>query len=147
MPRLWKKGRGKLGFLEPLIGRWTAKAETPIGPVACTRIFEHFGSAWIRLEAKWEFPSGAYQEIAVIGPGDDGIVGFWSFTSDGKRSQGMVTDATDVHAEAVGFEAQMPAGIARMVYWPHDVEGFHWAVESKTKKGWRRFTEHHYHAS
>ena len=26
----------------------------------------------------------------------------------------------------------------------YEQEGFHWAVEAKTKKGWRRFTEHHY---
>jgi hypothetical protein len=31
-----------------------------------------------------------------------------------------------------------------MVYWPDEGEGFHWVVESKTKKGWNRFTEHHY---
>lgn len=38
----------------------------------------------------------------------------------------------------------MPAGRARMISWPDDERGFHWAVEAKTKKGWRRFTEHHY---
>jgi hypothetical protein len=47
-------------------------------------------------------------------------------------------------ARAIGFEAEMPAGLARMAYWPGDAEGFHWVVESKTKKGWNRFTEHHY---
>src|SRR5262249_19516510 len=69
---------------------------------------------------------------------------FWSFTSDGKRSQGTVADVTDVHAEAIGFEAEMPAGLARMVYWPDDDGGFFWVVESKNKKGWRRFVEHNY---
>jgi hypothetical protein len=77
--------------------------------------------------------------------GDGGKVGFWSFTSDGKRSQGTVSDVTDIHPEAIGFEAQMPAGFARMVYWPDDGGGFFWAVESRTAKGWRRFTQHHYH--
>ncbi|MFA5806109.1 MAG: hypothetical protein WC879_15840 [Melioribacteraceae bacterium] len=38
----------------------------------------------------------------------------------------------------------MPADQARMIYWTDEQEGFHWAVESKTKKGWNRFTEHHY---
>jgi len=38
----------------------------------------------------------------------------------------------------------MPAGIARQVYWPDETQGFHWAVESQTKKGWHRFVEHHY---
>jgi hypothetical protein len=38
----------------------------------------------------------------------------------------------------------MPAGIARQVYWPDDAQGFHWAVESQTKKGWNRFVDHLY---
>ena len=38
----------------------------------------------------------------------------------------------------------MPAGRARMAYWPDQVEGFRWVVEARTKKGWSRFTEHHY---
>lgn len=71
--------------------------------------------------------------------------GFWSFTSDGKRSQGTLADVTDLHEEAVGFEAQLPTGTARMACWPDDEGmGFHWVVESKTKKGWNRFVEHHY---
>ncbi len=86
----------------------------------------------------------AYEEIALIGVGDDGHPGFWSFTSDGKRSWGTKADVTDLHPEAIGFEADMPAGRARMAYWPDATNGFHWVVESKTKKGWHRFTEHHY---
>jgi hypothetical protein len=31
-----------------------------------------------------------------------------------------------------------------MAYWPDGAGGFHWVVESRTKKGWNRFTEHHY---
>ena len=50
----------------------------------------------------------------------------------------------DVPPAGFGFGAQMPAGLARMIYWPDETEGFHWAVEAKTKKGWSRFTEHHY---
>jgi len=38
----------------------------------------------------------------------------------------------------------MPAGIARHVYWPDETQGFHWAVESQTEKGWDRFVDHHY---
>jgi len=55
-----------------------------------------------------------------------------------------VADVTDLHPEAVGFEAHMPAGFARMAYWPAG-DGFIWVVESKNAKGWRRFVEHHYH--
>jgi hypothetical protein len=155
MSKIWKKGRGKLGFLEPLLGRWTASAETPMGPVRCSRTFERIlGGTYIRLEAVWQFNvkpakagkyAGGYQELALIGVGEGGKVSFWSFTSDGKRSQGAVADATDLHPEAIGFEAQMPAGLARMAYWPDEAGGFFWVVESKTAKGWRRFTEHHYH--
>jgi hypothetical protein len=37
MGKTWKKGRGKLGFLQPLLGRWTAEAKSEMGPVRCTR--------------------------------------------------------------------------------------------------------------
>jgi hypothetical protein len=75
---------------------------------------------------------------------DNGTLSFWSFTSDGKRSEGRLADGTDVHPEAVAFEADMPAGVARMIYWPGDDGTVRWAVEAKGKKGWRRFTEHTY---
>lgn len=97
------------------------------------------------MRVRWEIGKGqAYEELAIIGVGDGQAVGFWSFTSDGKRSQGVLADVRDVHPEAVGFEAEMPAGRARMVYWPDEGDGFHWAVESKSAKGWNRFTAHHY---
>jgi hypothetical protein len=162
---MWKKGRGKLGLLQPLLGRWSATADSPMGPLRCTRVFEPvLGGAYVRLEARWLFgaaakeaaPQGAdaaqpggqgYQEFALFGAGDGGGVAFWSFTSDGKRSQGTAADVTDLHPEAIGFEAQMPAGLARMAYWPDDEAGFFFAVESKTKKGWKRFLLHHYRAA
>jgi hypothetical protein len=31
-----------------------------------------------------------------------------------------------------------------MIYWPNVEGGFNWAVESKTIKGWNRFTLHQY---
>ncbi len=152
MGKAWKKGRGKLGCLDPLLGRWAASGESPMGPVRCTRVFERvLGGSYVRLEALWKFgaaaadpKAGGYGEIALFGAGEDGRVAFWSFTSDGKRSQGTLADATDLHPEAVAFEAQMPAGLARMAYWPDADGGFVFAVESKNKKGWRRFLEHHY---
>ena len=76
--------------------------------------------------------------------GKKGDIRFWSFTSDKKQSQGVLADVSDLHPQAIGFEAQMDAGLARMAYWPDEVEGFHWVVESKTKKGWNRLVEHHY---
>jgi hypothetical protein len=155
----WKKGRGKLGLLEPLLGVWVAEADSPMGRLRCIRRLEKtLAGSYVRLEARWEFsakprgqaPSGSskyanpYEEVAIIGVGDKGKMSFWSFTSDGKRSEGTLTDATDIHEEAIGFEAKMPAGIARMIYWPDGENGFFWAVESKSAKGWKRFVNHHY---
>jgi putative hydrolase of the HAD superfamily len=40
---------------------------------------------------------------------------------------------------------KMPAGLARMAYWPAEDDGCFWVVESKTAKGWRRFVHHDYH--
>ena len=103
---------------------------------------------YVQLIAHWEY--GAiekrrdYDELALIGVGEDGVVSFWSFTSDGKRSTGRLADVSDIHPEAVGFEAQMDAGLARAAYWPAEDGGYYWAVESRSKKGWNRFVEHHY---
>jgi hypothetical protein len=116
-----------------------------MGPQACTRTFTSIlGGTRIQLDAQWKFGKGSYDELAIIGVNAAGELAFWSFTSDGKSSQGILADASDLHPEAIGFEAQMPAGIARLVYWPDDEDGYYWVVESKTKKGWNRFTEHHY---
>ena len=95
--------------------------------------------------ATWEFGGGKrYVEHAVYGADAGGTVKFWSFTSDGKRSEGQLGEAADIHPQALSFEAQMPAGTARMTYWPNEDGTVNWAVESKTKKGWNRFTLHHY---
>ena len=144
---VWKKGRGKLGFLDPLIGSWRAEADSPTGSVICARTFSPvLGGAYVQLTADWEYGSGGYSELALYGVGEDGQVKFWSFTSDKKHSNGYHADVSDIHPQAVGFEAQMPAGLGRMAYWPDDKEGYHWVVEAKTKKGWNRFTHHHYTA-
>ena len=142
----WKKGRGKLGLLEPLIGTWEAESDSPMGKLKCTRSFRQIlGVKYIELNALWKFSKGTYEEMAVYGMNEDKL-SFWSFTSDGKKSQGCLADGTDVHTDAICFEAKMPAGLARMIYWPGDGGCIHWAVESKVKKGWNRFTEHKYYA-
>ena len=142
MTRTWKKGRGKLGFLTPLLGSWTAEADSAMGRVRCRRSFtEALNGSYIRVDARWEFLGGAEAGQCV---GDDRNVWFWSFTSDGKRSQGFQSDVTELHPEAVGFEADMPAGRARFAYWPDGTDGFVWVVESRGKKGWKRFAEHRY---
>lgn len=147
--KLWKKGRGKLGAFDPLLGAWFAEAGSPMGPIRCQRTFEPIlAGKYLRLTARWAIGRGErkkiYEEEAVIGAGDGGAVTFWSFTSDGKRSQGTLANVKDLHPEAVGFEARMPAGLARMAYWPSEEGGFHFVVEAKKKKGWGRFVDHHY---
>ena len=141
----WKKGRGKLGIFNPLLGSWQAKADSEMGPVKCQRKFsKELSAKYIRLDANWEYSSGTYDEIAMIGVSREKEICFWSFTSDGKQSEGKLADVSDIHPQAIGFEAQMPAGVGRMAYWPDEREGFHWVVEAKTKKGWNRFVHHHY---
>ncbi len=142
---LWKKGRGKLGVMTPLIGSWRAVSDSPRGRVTCTRTFTPIlGGAYIQLDAEWKFAKGSYRELAIYGLDEDRLVSFSSFTSDGKSSHGKLADVSDLHPQALGFEAEMPAGLARMAYWPDETEGLRWAVEAKTKKGWKRFSEHHY---
>ena len=141
---LWKKGRGKLGVLDPLLGTWLAKVDTPMGKARCSRTFTSvLGDKYVQLDAKWDFGKFAYHEHAIYGV-VDGKLTFWSFTSDGKRSEGVLADGKDIHPEAICFEAQMPAGLARMVYSPNEDGSMTWAVEAKNKKGWKRFTEHRY---
>lgn len=143
----WKKGRGRLGVFKPLLGVWQAETVSDeMGPVRCRREFKRVLSGkYIQLTANWEYGDDkTYDELAMIGVNREKEVCFWSFTSDGKQSDGKLADVTDIHPEAVGFEAQMPSGLGRMAYWPDEEEGFHWVVESKTKKGWNRFVEHHY---
>jgi hypothetical protein len=139
----WKKGRGKLGAFQPLLGSWVATADSAMGPVACARTFRSvLDGKFIELKVRWQFNETAYEELAIFGMKDDQL-SFWSFTSDGKHSEGVLADASDIHEEALCFEAQMPAGLARQIYWP-DGATLRWAVESKNKKGWNRFTEHEY---
>jgi hypothetical protein len=141
----WKKGRGKLGVLEPLLGDWIARADSDLGPVVCTRRFSKIlGGKYIELRTTWELTDRTYEELALFGVAEDKNVHVWSFTSDGKHSQGQIAEARDLQAQALSFELQMPAGLARQAYWPHPEEGFVWVVESHSKKGWNRFVEHHY---
>ncbi len=146
---MWKKGRGKLGLFQPLLGDWSASSDSEMGSVVCTRRFELvLKGKFVQLRADWQIgePSAGktYGEMCLFGPGEEGSLCFWSFTSDGKRSTGWVSEAPDIHPKAICFEADMPAGRARQTYWPHSGTGMRWAVESRTKKGWNRFVEHHY---
>jgi len=120
--------------------------DSPRGPVVCLRHFSHtLGGKYIQLQAEWQFSDAQYQELALFANLPTKQLGFWSFTSDGKQSQGQLTEVKDIAADAFGFVAEMPAGLARQAYWPADDDGFYWAVEAKNKNGWKRFVEHHYH--
>ncbi len=141
----WKKGPGRLGIFDPLLGRWVTWAGSSGGPVLCEREFKRIlGDAYVQHTARWRIDQPSYEEVSLFGVGPDKRICFWSFTSDGKQSQGRLADVTEIHPQAIGFEADMPGGLARMIYWPAEEEGFHWAVESHTKKGWHRFVTHHY---
>jgi hypothetical protein len=142
---IWKKGRGKLGALAPLLGTWRTEADSPMGPTTVVReLAPALDGAYVALRADWVVGGKPYHEVAYFGVDDDGVLGFWSFTSDGKRSHGRLCVAPDVHPEAIAFEVEVPAGIARQVYWPGEDGAVMWAVESRTKKGWNRFLLHRY---
>lgn len=142
----WKKGRGKLGIFEPLLGEWIAEENSEDRPkLSCKRKFtKTLQGKYVELRAHWKSDNLDYEDLTLFGVNRDKEVNFWSFQSDGKQAQGHLATAEDIHPEAICFEAQMPGGYARQVYWPDEHEGFHWVVESKTKKGWNRFVHHHY---
>ena len=142
----WKKGRGKLGMFSPLLGDWMAIENSEYRPnLKCKRSFSIIlQGKYIELKAHWTADNLDYEDLTLFGINSDKVVSFWSFQSDGKQAQGYLAKADDIHPEAICFEAQMPAGYARQVYWPDEQDGFHWSVESKTKKGWNRFVHHHY---
>ena len=112
----WHKGRGRFGLFDPLLGIWQTEAKSGRGQFKCKREFKKalLGN-YIQLTAHWEFADKSYDELAMIGVNPEKEVCFWSFTSDGKQSDGKLINVTDVHPEAIGFEAQMPAGTASMV--------------------------------
>lgn len=147
----WKTVRGKLPRLKPLEGIWEAREKSPRGPLVCTRRFTWLeGGKFLQLDCGWEFGGGQapYGEHCLFGI-DDETEGrpltFWSFTSDGKRSTGWLVRAEDLPKAALVFEAEMKAGLARQAYWGgEDDDTMIWVVESKTKKGWKRFVEHRY---
>lgn len=147
IPEYWRPGRGMLGPLKPLLGRWEAEAVGPDGAstMQCTREFKPvLNGRYIQLSAVWVIgPNRQYEELALFGKGESGLI-FHSYTSDGKRSNGVAALALDVDPHAIAFEADMPAGRARMVYWPAGDGALFFAVESQTKKGWNRFMQHRY---
>lgn len=137
----FKFGRGLLGPMKPLLGDWRFSGTYNGLPIGVTRLYEPWGKGWVRLTATWDLPDRTYVETAFYGATADGGLGFYSFTNDGKRSEGRLVDGADVHAQAVAFVARFPAGTGRMITWPRDdgAPGFDFAVENQVKSGWNRF--------
>lgn len=145
----WSNGRGKLGVFKPLMGSFSVTTSTEMGNMTCHREFSQaLDGKYVELKATWTFENGErkpYRETCLFGVDKDGKICFWSFTNDGKQSNGWLSTAPDIHEQAICFEADMDAGRARQIYWPSETgEGFDWAVENRTKKGWNRFVLHHY---
>ncbi len=142
----WGKGRGKMGFMTPLLGIWRAEVpETPMGHVVCLRTYRKIlDGKFIELTADWDIGEGAktYREVALYGLNRSGAPSFWSFTSDGGTSSGVLADVSDMGEGAIGFEAEMPAGKARFGMWPEG-DGFIWGADAATKKGWSQMVRHH----
>lgn len=142
---IWKLGRGKMGFMAPLLGAWIAENPTsPMGKVICRRTYEKILSGkFIRLTAIWDIGDGAktYTEIAHYGLNREKTPAFWSFTSDGGHSYGELADVGDMGPGAKGFEAEMPAGRARFGFWQNET-GMVWAADAKTKTGWKSMIRH-----
>ena len=60
MAKLWKKGRGKLGGFDPLLGTWQAASDSPRGPMRCRRVFQSILSGkFLQLCARWEIGPAA----------------------------------------------------------------------------------------
>ncbi len=142
----WKKGRGKLGLFSPLLGEWiTNEHSQDEKKPECHRTFQlTLDNKYIQLDVKWFLEKKVYTDHTLIGLNAHKEICFWSFTSDGKNSMGKLADVSDIHPEAFGFKAEMPAGLARQAYWPAEVDGFYWVVESRNKKGWNRFVQQHF---
>lgn len=143
--KTWRPGRGTLGPMKPLLGTWDHQGDTKLGPVSCRRTFQlTLGGKFIELRAQWRLPDKEYEELALFGTGCERTLAFWSFTSDGARSSGKLAVPPTTNPRAVCFEADMPRGRARMLYWPDSAGGFWFAVEAQNKKTWSRFVEQHF---
>src|ERR1700722_18094121 len=69
----WKKGRGRLGLLDPLLGSWIATGDSHIGQFECVRTFTRaLENSCVILDAHWTLLNKNYQEHAIIRPNDDG---------------------------------------------------------------------------
>ncbi|MEO1027556.1 MAG: hypothetical protein AAFX02_00725 [Pseudomonadota bacterium] len=140
--------RKPVRILEPLLGSWRHSGDSDLGTLICTRQFVPIlGGHYVRLEANWQYDDPKrddYTELCIFGSGRDKALGFESFINDGSRSYGFATTATDAYSDAVAFQAEMPHGISRQIYWPETDGVWKWRVERKVKSGWNQIIEHTY---
>lgn len=141
----WRRGRGRLGVLAPLLGAWVAEGESEAGPYRCERRFARaLHGTYIELRAEWRLPGRTYDEVALHGHDRDGMLRFWSFTSDGRQATGVRVEPDDLSHAGIAFEADLPAGRVRFAYMAPPDGDLLYTVESWTAQGWNRFVEHRY---
>lgn len=141
----WQRGRGRLGVLAPLLGRWVAEGDGEGGPYRCERRFERaLHGSYIELRAEWRLPGREYDEVALHGHDRDGALRFWSFTSDGTQANGWRVEPDDLPHPGIAFEADLPAGRTRFAYMTLPGGELLYVAESQTERGWNRFVEHRY---
>jgi hypothetical protein len=129
--------------LKPFLGRWTANGSGPMGPYTCERqLTPILEGKFVQMLVRWTVGTKRHEELCMFGVKDERLQ-FWSFTSDGKSSTGISVIADELPDGTLVFEAAMPAGQARVSYQP-DGEQFRFVVESRGKKGWRRFLEQNF---
>lgn len=134
--------------LLPLLGAWTYSGDSPLGPLTCQRTFTPIlDGNWVQLDAVWTYKDpkrGDYVERCLFGLNAEKSLSFHSFINDGSSSYGIEADGSDISANALCFEAQMPHGLARQTYWPGENGSLNWRVERQVKSGWSELVGHVY---
>jgi hypothetical protein len=138
--RALPSGARALKLLQPFLGRWSASAP---GYTVTRELSSVLGGKYLQLAVHWDLGSRQYEEHAVYGVDlADKQLKFWSFTSDGKRSEGKLVLAD---AGVVTFEAKVGGGLGRMSLHSRK-DGFTFTVDAQPKgaKSWKRFLEQHF---
>ena len=138
-----------LSFFKPYCDTpWIFQGTGSMGDYTCERRFERIlGGKFVRMEVLWQVAKHTYGEVAIFGktaPGVDSShkgLCFSSFTTEGKASLGLQVTPEDLSTGGIAFEADMPAGRARMMLWPEGREVLWLTVASRNASGWKPFLE------
>ena len=149
----WTKGRGLLGPLAPLMGAWVHEPDRLAGSVPaalrCTRLLEPFGKDWIRLDACWDQGErGQYRETAFTSSRrrDGRGQGPAPLLLHQRRQKVRGSPVRQERRPSRGGGVRIPdagrpgAGDLLAAGGRRPGESFRFAVESRTQKGWNRFT-------